>query len=122
MHEADRHDAVVACERLCESMQKVIDVFTAERSFADALLQVLQGDQSLTKTLRGFDFAGERTTLSDVLDEFETARREARLTAWSLMASEGTSIGEMARIFGISRQLISRQLRDFHGATSPATD
>jgi hypothetical protein len=27
------------------------------------------------------------------------------------MAAEGCSIGEMARIFGLSRQLISRQLR-----------
>ena len=92
-------------------MQNVIDAFTRECAAIERLQVVLRSDASLTETLSGFDFSMERSRLTTVLDEFEATRREARLAAWRLMAAEGCSIGEMARIFGLSRQLISRQLR-----------
>ena len=112
MHDRDRQEAIAAADRLAVAMQTVVDVFSTERRSIDVLLHILQGPRTLTEALSQFDFAAERSRLTDTLDQFEKARREARIAAWRLMASEGCSIGEMGRIFGLSRQLISRQLRD----------
>src|SRR4051812_21935443 len=107
-----RQEAIVACERLGVAMRRVGEVFAEEHVYIDHLLAALKGPGTLTEKLAHFDLSTERTSMMATLDEFETARREARLAAWVLMASEGCSIGEMGRIFGLSRQLISRQLRD----------
>jgi hypothetical protein len=58
-----------------------------------------------------FDVPAVRTSLTDRLDHVERARNASRRSLWRLQASEGRTIAEIARMWGLSRQLISRALR-----------
>lgn len=51
-----------------------------------------------------------RATLTDRLDRLERARSVSRLSLWRLQVAEGMSIAEIARLWGFSRQLVSRAL------------
>lgn len=46
--------------------------------------------------------------LTDVMDEFEAVRHRVRLSLVALAEAEGTSMSDVARRLGISRQLASR--------------
>ena len=58
--------------------------------------------------LAAVDAEEARRELSDLLARFETARRRARQAIIALCVEEGTTTSEVARRFGISRQLASR--------------
>jgi hypothetical protein len=69
-----------------------------------------------------FDVRAVRTSLTERLDQVERARNSSRRSLWRLQLSEGTTIAEIARSWGISRQLVSRTLRSeapqHHGSVS----
>ena len=57
-----------------------------------------------------FDLRSVRRTLTERLNSLERTRHAARLTLWRLQVMEGTTIAEIARMWGFSRQLVSRAL------------
>ena len=118
MPEIAREDAVAAAQRLRDAIQVARGVFESQEVAVSRLLAALQSDLPLRDILRNADFRAERDALAAAIDGFETARREARIEAWRQLLQEGCSIGEIARIFALSRQLVSRQLRDA-GVTLP---
>ena len=66
-----------------------------------------------------FDIPSLRSSLTDVLERVEHARMASRRTLWRLQISEGTSIADIARAWGLSRQLVSRALSSGDAAVSP---
>jgi hypothetical protein len=93
-------------------MQDVSATFAHETQVATALLRALDTEPSITKLTARFPVVEERSRQVTALDAYESCRREARIALWRVMLAEGCSIGEISRIFGLSRQLVSRQLRD----------
>ena len=57
-----------------------------------------------------FDIRTVRTALTDRLNHIERARNASRSSLWRLQLSEGATIAEIARAWGFSRQLVSREL------------
>jgi len=112
-----RLHALQAFEELRASMTDAAELFEREAGIASALLHALDVEPSITQLTARFPINDERTKLAAALDRYEISRRSARVALWRLMQSEGCSIGEISRIFGVSRQLVSRQLRD-----EPSTD
>ena len=53
-----------------------------------------------------------RAELVERLDRFEEARRRMRVACFRMSLSEGLSIGGIARLWGISRQLASRLVNE----------
>lgn len=53
-----------------------------------------------------------RQSLTETLETFEAARHDARLALFALAAEQGSSVAELARQFGFSRQLASRLARE----------
>lgn len=104
--------ALAAFEQLHTAMLGVVDMFTHESQVTTALLGVLAQRTPITTLVGNFDITSERAGVTAALDGYETARRHARVALWRVMLAEGCSIGEISRIFGLSRQLVSRQLRD----------
>ena len=86
--------------------------FAHETKVAIAALNAIDNESSVTVLAANFPIAEDHRRLTVALDNYETCRRNARVALWRLMLSEGCSIGEISRIFGLSRQLVSRQLRD----------
>lgn len=65
-----------------------------------------------------FDVAAVRATLSGRLDSIERARNCSRRSLWRLQLFEGMSIAEIARAWGFSRQLVSRELSSRNDANA----
>jgi len=101
-----------AFAKLQASMLDVVETFTHEAKVATGLIAVLASEHEVTELVTNFDISTERNRLTTSLETYETLRREARVAMWRIMLAEGCSIGEISRIFGVSRQLVSRQLRD----------
>jgi hypothetical protein len=131
MPEIARGDAVEAAQRLHTAIEEIVEVFSRHKVSVGRLLQVLGTDLPLTQILESVDFKTERETIANAIDHFEAARKESRIAAWRLLVAEGCSIGQIARMFALSRQLVSRQLKEAgitvtesdqdSPATSPAT-
>lgn len=64
------------------------------------------------------DFAGTvdpkslRASLSSSLDDLERARHRSQRVLFQILEAEGRSKSDIARVFGISRQLVSRMLHE----------
>ncbi|MGZ4765165.1 MAG: hypothetical protein ACXVH5_04925 [Ilumatobacteraceae bacterium] len=107
-----RQQARLAFEGLRAAMLDAAATFDREAEVIAKLLVALDHEPSITALTSGYPIAQERERLTLVLDAYETHRRDARIELWRVMLDEGCSIGEVSRIFGLSRQLVSRQLQD----------
>jgi DNA-binding phage protein len=112
MPDAARRDAIAAAERLKATIEDTARVFAGHATAVDRLLVALQTPRPLRELLEAVDFHAEREAIAGAIDAFEAQRKEARIAAWRLLVAEGCSIGQIARMFSLSRQLVSRQLRD----------
>jgi DNA-directed RNA polymerase subunit N (RpoN/RPB10) len=63
---------------------------------------------TVEEAFAGLGVAEQRRDLTDTLDRCEHARHESRLTIIKQGVSEGLSLGALARLWGVSRQLITR--------------
>jgi hypothetical protein len=108
-HDEAQH-AQSAFEELHKAMLAVVDIFEHDAVVASNVAKRLGRDTPISELVENFDVSSARQRLTAVLDSFETQRRNARVALWRVMISEGCSIGEVSRIFGLSRQLVSRQL------------
>ncbi len=107
-----RQRARLAFEGLRAAMLDAAATFNHEAEVIAKLLVALDQQPSITALTSAFPISEERVHLTAALDNYETYRRDARIELWRVMLDEGCSIGEISRIFGLSRQLVSRQLRD----------
>ena len=107
-----RTQARQAFEQLQVAMYEAAATLVHEAELVTAMLTSIDAEPSLSDVAANFPIAEERNRLTAALDRYETYRRDARLALWRAMLDEGRSIGEISRNFGLSRQLVSRQLRD----------
>ena len=80
--------------------------------FLRRLRRKLEQGRSLRESLEGTDFANVWTRVVEQLDHAEKARYRARLASFALLDREHVSIGEISRIWRVSRQLVSRTMRE----------
>jgi AraC-like DNA-binding protein len=103
-----------AIDDLDELIAAAADARKALRSYQTVLeknRRHLAEDRRASDMAARFDVRAVRAALTDQLDRVERARGASRRSLWRLQASEGTTIAEIARMWGLSRQLISRALR-----------
>jgi hypothetical protein len=62
----------------------------------------------------------ERAAVNAALAEMQQARHRAQRSLFLLAADEGFSLAEIARTWGISRQLVSRMTKEEPGQGAPA--
>jgi hypothetical protein len=53
--------------------------------------------------------------MNEALKEVERARHEMRLAVFAEALERGTSIGQLGRVFGFSRQLAARYAKEARG-------
>jgi hypothetical protein len=110
-HEAFRDQAL---DDLDELIDEVAEARKDLRSYQSVLetnrMHLAVGGRASDMPVR-FDVPSIRTSLTDRLNCVERARNASRRSLWRMQASEGRTIAEIARMWGLSRQLISRALR-----------
>jgi hypothetical protein len=99
-------------EGLRTAMLDAAAAFSHDAAVVSQFLTALDGESNITALAAAYPISQERVRLASALENYETSRRDARIELWRVMLDEGCSIGEIGRIFGLSRQLVSRQLKD----------
>ncbi len=67
----------------------------------------LAGEMAMTA-----DLAGGRRATSVFMREIQAARHRAQRAQFQLAAAEGSSMADIARVWGVSRQLVSRMVKE----------
>ena len=107
-----RARALHAISAMRAALQRMMASLEGDIAFTSSVLAGLSGDGSIAHVLDGLDTAGARQHLTDTINELEAKRLDARRQLFRAMIDEGASIGDVARTWGISRQLASRIIND----------
>jgi hypothetical protein len=69
--------------------------------------------------MQGLGVLARRDVLVAHLDRFETARHRMRVACFRVSIDDGLTIADVARLWGVSRQLVSRMLHAEQGGRQP---
>jgi hypothetical protein len=108
-----------------ESLGEAIDALQGEQRLARLVRDQIEAGGDLRRILVENGAKDERIRSdrsSGALARLETARRLTRVDLFRTLTDLGLSIAEIARLWGVSRQLVSRILRDGCPAEAGATD
>jgi hypothetical protein len=92
------NDKLASTARTVEGAQQI------NATFRENLLR----GEPLRDILQALTVPDELSKMASVLKELEYERHQARTAAFALGLAEGLSIGELGRLYGISRQLAQR--------------
>lgn len=101
-----------ALRELSVAMDDLIDTLTADRQGTRSVIVEIEQGDAIVDVARRRNMAQVRERLTNALDVFDRARADARTQIFRSLQHEGHSIGEVARLWGISRQLASRFVRE----------
>lgn len=79
------------------------------------LLDEVRVDHEITGVLPEIHADTWRSAVTDAIRGFEAARHRVRLLLVAIEVAEGRSIGEVAKSWGVSRQLASRWVQESVG-------
>lgn len=95
----------VACDRLIERLE-------AQRAWNIEDMGHLREGATMSLSTKQTRSADRSRDLTRILAEFEQSRREIRAAVVAAALAEGMTISEIADIFGVSRQLANRFVKD----------
>ena len=99
---------VAFAETLAEASRRI----EREQRLLAVVLADLRTDVPFIETVDKVDMGEGRENLTTAFAGMEAARRQVRVQMFRALLAEGYSIGEIARRWGVSRQLASRILRE----------
>jgi hypothetical protein len=101
-------DLIEATDRLRDA------VVTFKKAFTMQARRIERGTPAV-EALESVNASAVRQELASALEEFETLRYKVRVAFIALALDEGSSMSEIARALGVSRQLVSRVAADIEG-------
>jgi hypothetical protein len=97
-----------AIEQLNECSRDLTDVLKRFERATSQLAGRVDKGEFIVDALRGVSGSMRRRELLEALESFEFARHRVRVGMFAVAIEEGTSLSEMSRALGVSRQLASR--------------
>jgi hypothetical protein len=91
---------------------RVQDAMVLNAASCAAIRRSLDDGTSISETMTSIGIAQLREKLTDAIADLEAARRHLRAVCFARATQEGLSIGGVARLWGVSRQLAQRTLRE----------
>jgi hypothetical protein len=93
---------------LVEADDELRDLLQRYRKLNVNLAKLIERGEPGAAALKALDAPVQRREVTDGLERFDAARHQVRLALFTLCQEEGTTISEIGRLLGISRQLASR--------------
>ncbi|MET0420452.1 MAG: helix-turn-helix domain-containing protein [Acidimicrobiia bacterium] len=107
-----RREYLRALEILGASRDQLHEALAAGASTLSIVRDHVVQDGDVSDFADLFDPAALRASLSTALVEFERARHRSQRLLFQLLRAEGMSASDIARRWGISRQLVSRMINE----------
>jgi len=99
-------------ERYTRAGDHLIERLQAQRAWNLEDIERLRNGITLARSCEDTRSAERSRSLTRILSEFEQSRREIRAAVVAAALQEGMTISEIADIFGVSRQLANRFVKD----------
>jgi len=110
-----RRAAAGSIEELIGATSVLRSELNAHEATCRKVLDEVRVDHAITGVLPAVRADTWRSAVTDAIRGFEAARHRARLLLVAIEVEEGRSIGEVARSWGVSRQLASRWVQESAG-------
>ena len=120
LDEARRQTAISDILQLLGANERLRDALASNSARYEASLLQLLGGAEPGHLLDGMDVSRWRTELGDSLARFEQARHAVRATLITAQFEAGQTMREIARQWGVSRQLVHRFISEVRGADGAA--
>jgi hypothetical protein len=98
--------------RYTEAGDRLIERLQAQRAWNIEDIGRLRGGARLSESTKQTGSADRSRDLTRILSEFEQSRREIRTAVVAAAVDDGMTITEIADIFGVSRQLANRFVKE----------
>ena len=110
-----RQLAAGGIEELIGATSVLRSELNAHEATCRKVLDEVRIDHEITGVLPQVQADTWRSAVTDAIRNFEAARHRVRLLLVAIEVEEGRSIGEVARSWGVSRQLASRWVQESAG-------
>jgi len=110
-----RRTAADGIEELIGATSVLRSELNAHEATCRKVLDEVRVDHEITGVLPQVRADTWRSAVTDALRGFEAARHRVRLLLVAIEVEEGRTIGEVARSWGVSRQLASRWVQESAG-------
>jgi hypothetical protein len=110
-----RRSAADSIEELIGATSVLRTELNAHEATCRKVLDEVRVDHAITGVLPQVQADTWRSAVTDAIRGFEAARHRVRLLLVAIEVEEGRSIGEVARSWGVSRQLASRWVQESAG-------
>ena len=110
-----RRPAADGIEELIGATSVLRSELNAHEATCRKVLDEVRVDHEITGVLPEVQADTWRSAVTDAIRGFEAARHRVRLLLVAIEVEEGRSIGEVARSWGVSRQLASRWVQESAG-------
>ena len=77
-------------------------------------IERLRSGVAIIESCRSTDSAARSRGLTQMLADFEQSRRSIQASVVLALLEDGTTIAEIGQVFGVSRQLANRLVKDAH--------
>jgi len=99
-------------ERYSEAGDRLAERLAAQRTWNDEDIERLRDGVTLAESTAQTGSADRSRDLTRIMADFERSRREIRAAVVAAALGEGMTITEVAEIFGVSRQLANRFVKE----------
>jgi ribosomal protein S20 len=102
--------------RTLREMEEAIIRTRSQLKFMETLMRrvrkMIESGRTATEVANIANAAQARAATSDIIREVQAARHRAQQAQFKLAAAEGSTMAEIARGWGVSRQLVSRMVKE----------
>jgi hypothetical protein len=113
-HPVDTTEAklILRLERFGDSLIDATAVIERERGFINGVVEELKAGRTFRFIVEEIGGAGrtQQLSLTQTLSQMEEARRSARIEMFRELTRDGYTVADVARLWGVSRQLVSRTM------------
>ncbi len=110
--EDDRAGALAGLRRFQDEAGCLRDALRGYESALDQVCRRIETGESLHLVMEQMGVSSLRADLVKRLTLFEAARHAMRIACFQMSLSDGLSIADVAELWGISRQLVSRMINE----------
>lgn len=104
----DRQNLLDHLERLLEAIELAGTTLAHETALTESIISSLRAGATPLAAMSTIDITNGRDQLSKALSTLEEARRLGRAAMFRSLLDDGTTIAELATMWGISKQLVYR--------------
>jgi hypothetical protein len=115
---SSQDEAVEALENFISAVVTARGELRKTERFLREVLRLVDEGQMIESLILLKPPSGRRQEYQEALEEVNRRRHVARQKAFALALERGVSISELARAWGISRQLASRYVKEADGAVA----